>query len=241
MLRLYHIEERAGGSSLTRTSGTIGVLVADSNDLQIQLLTAALRRRPEFRVSSCPLEMDAILHEIDDGPIDVVLLDTDQQEMSIVRDLRLAKPQVAKILLLQTADRDITLSAFRMGVRGIFCFSNSPFRLLCKCIQRVHRGEIWLSNGQLEYLIEALTQVPSLRVVNSGGLNLLTPREEQVVALAADGLSNRAIGRELGLTENTIKKYLFRIFEKIGVSSRVELVLYAVTRGASRQAEWIPA
>ncbi|MBV8050760.1 MAG: response regulator transcription factor [Acidobacteriaceae bacterium] len=70
---------------------------------------------------------------------------------------------------------------------------------------------------------------------------MLTAREEQVVALVADGMTNRDVARELGLTENTIKKYLFRIFDKVGVSSRVELVLYAVTRGTVQSAEWVPA
>jgi DNA-binding NarL/FixJ family response regulator len=81
--------------------------------------------------------------------------------------------------------------------------------------------------------------VPSLRVINSRGKSLLTPREEQVVALVAEGLGNRLIARELSLSEHTVKKYLFHIFEKLGVSSRVELVLYAVNNGDPRQAEWI--
>ena len=81
--------------------------------------------------------------------------------------------------------------------------------------------------------------MPSLRVLNSSGNNLLTPREEQVVALVAEGLSNRDVASELNLSEHTIKKYLFRIFEKLGISSRVELVLYAVNNGDPRQAEWV--
>jgi DNA-binding NarL/FixJ family response regulator len=68
---------------------------------------------------------------------------------------------------------------------------------------------------------------------------VLTPREEQVVALVADGLSNREVAHELRLSEHTIKKYLFRIFDKLGISSRVELVLYALSHGDSRQAEWV--
>jgi DNA-binding NarL/FixJ family response regulator len=68
---------------------------------------------------------------------------------------------------------------------------------------------------------------------------LLTPREEQVVALVADGLTNREVATELGLTEHTVKKYLFRIFDKLGISSRVELVLYAVSNGDYRAAEWM--
>jgi DNA-binding CsgD family transcriptional regulator len=65
--------------------------------------------------------------------------------------------------------------------------------------------------------LEALSDVNTLRVVNSSGKSLLTPREEQVVALVADGLSNREAAHELGLSEHTIKKYLLRIFDKLGI------------------------
>ena len=87
--------------------------------------------------------------------------------------------------------------------------------------------------------MDLISEVPSLRVLNSRGTSLLTPREEQVVALVAEGLGNRLIAGELNLSEHTIKKYLFRIFEKLGVSTRVELVLYAVNNGDPRQAEWL--
>jgi DNA-binding NarL/FixJ family response regulator len=91
----------------------------------------------------------------------------------------------------------------------------------------------------LHHLIQEVTQVPSLRTVNAMGLKLLTPREEQVVALVADGLSNREAAHELSLSENTVKKYLFHIFDKLGISSRVELVLFAVSHGEPREAEWV--
>ena len=68
----------------------------------------------------------------------------------------------------------------------------------------------------------------------------MTPREEQVVALVAEGLSNREIAQELALSEHTVKKYLFRIFEKLGISTRAELVLYALNHGDHRPAEWLP-
>ena len=104
----------------------------------------------------------------------------------------------------------------------------------------VAQGEIWINNQQMSYVMDALAEVPTLRVVNSTGRLLLTPREEQVVALVADGLSNRDVADELGLSEHTIKKYLLRIFDKLGVSSRVELVLYAISHGENRPAEWMP-
>jgi DNA-binding NarL/FixJ family response regulator len=75
--------------------------------------------------------------------------------------------------------------------------------------------------------------------LDSAGSTLLTPREEQVVALVAEGLSNRQVATELKLSEHTVKKYLFRIFEKLGISTRVELVLYAINNGDPRRAEWL--
>ena len=78
-------------------------------------------------------------------------------------------------------------------------------------------------------------------MVNARGTSLLTPREEQVVALVSEGLSHREVAQELGLREHTSKKYLFRIFDKLGISTRVELVLYAVAHGSQRVAEWLPA
>jgi len=146
---------------------------------------------------------------------------------------------VAKLILPDSYDREVVVNAFRSSARGLFCFSEYPFRLLCKCIQSMHQGQVWANSEQLQYLVEALSQVPSLHMVNSRGVRLLTPREEQVVALVADGLSNREVARELCLSEHTVKKYLFRIFDKLGISSRVELVLYALSHGGSRQAEWV--
>jgi two-component system, NarL family, response regulator DegU len=100
--------------------------------------------------------------------------------------------------------------------------------------------QIWASAEQIDYL-DLASQVPSLRVVNTQRNTLLTPREEQVVALVAEGLSNRDIAGELALSEHTVKKYLFRIFDKLGISTRVELVLYAFNHGDRRPAEWLPA
>lgn len=225
-------------------SEVIGVLVADSSQMKIQLLVSALRRRPEFRVVSCPMDLDSVLGAAQSGHIHVALLATpDALEngsgMGIIRRLHLSHPEIAKVLLVDESDRDAVTNAFRSGARGVFCFSEYPFRLLCKCIHCVHRGQIWANSAQLEYLLEIVNQVPALRVVSADGRKLLTAREEQVVALVADGLSNREIANELALSEHTIKKYMFRIFDKLGISSRVELVLYAVSNSDHRDAEWM--
>lgn len=225
-------------------SPAVGVLISDSNLTQRHLLVSALRRRPEFRITSCDLNVEAILGAVSSVPVEVAIMNIAHprdgwHDMTVVRRLQLSHPEIAKVLLLDVYDRDLVVNAFRSGARGLFCFAESPFRLLCKCIQSVHRGQVWANTQQLHYLLEVVAQVPSLRMVNSRGTKLLTPREEQVVALVADGLSNHEVADELALSEHTVKKYLFRIFDKLGISSRVELVLYAVTHGGAREAEWV--
>jgi len=223
----------------------ICVLIAESSRMRRQLLVSAFRRRPEFRLFSCEIDAEQILAVLAENHIDVMLISGSHpgrsEAIAVIRRIHLNQPHIAQVLLLENPDRNAVVNAFRSGAQGLFWQSKHPFQLLCRCVQAVHQGQIWVSSEHLRFLIDAVTQVPALRVVNSGGARLLTPREEQVVALAADGLSNREIARELRLSEHTIKKYLFRIFEKVGVSSRVELVLYAVNQAERREAEWIPA
>jgi DNA-binding NarL/FixJ family response regulator len=231
-------------SSEPATSHAIDVLVADSNRMQSQLLMSALRRRPELRVRACEMESASILRAVSDKLPRVVLLTLHppanlEETVMTLRRFHLTHPEIPKVLLVDSADRELVISAFRSGTRGIFAITDSNLRLLCKCLQRVANGQIWANTEQLNYLMELVSEVPSLRVVSSAGNRLLTRREEQVVALVAEGLSNRLIAVELNLSEHTIKKYLFRIFEKLGVSTRVELVLYAVNNGDPRQAEWL--
>lgn len=225
-------------------SSSIGVLVADSNKTQSQLLVSALRRRPDFEVVACAMDSDAILSAVEAHRVQVAILNlavsSDAwEDMTTLRRLHLAHPELAKVVLLDHYDREIVVQAFRSGVRGLFCFADYPFRLLCKCIHSVRDGQVWANSEQLRYLLETVTHVPALRILNTKGVKLLTPREEQVVALVADGLSNREVADELALSEHTIKKYLIKIFDKLGISTRVELVLYAVSHGNSRQAEWL--
>ena len=89
----------------------------------------------------------------------------------------------------------------------------------------------------MRYVIDALSIGSSVRLINSRGQVVLTPREEQTVNLVTEGLNNRDIARELNLKENTIKKSLLRIYDKLGVSNRVELVLYALSHREDRVPE----
>jgi DNA-binding NarL/FixJ family response regulator len=233
-------------SSRATSSYPISLLIADSSGLQSQLLIGALRRRPEFKIAACKMDTVSMVRAVAQQVPRIVLLSMrsslgTSETVTTLRRFHLSHPQIPKVLLGETFDRELVVSAFRSGVRGIFCIADSNLRLLRKCLLRVAEGQIWANTEQLNYILELISEVPSLRVLNSNGENLLTPREEQVVALVAEGLSNRDIAGELKLSEHTVKKYLFRIFEKLGISSRVELVLYAVNNGDPRHAEWLAA
>ena len=221
----------------------IRVLLSDSKQMENQLLAGALRHHG-FEVFSIDGESSSILGALEERTADVVVIgcvapQSGLTDMTALRMLQFANPQIPKVMLLDSDDRETVLQAFRFGARGLFSLADSSFQAFCECIERVARGEVWASTRQLNFLLDSVCQPPALRVTGAGGESLLTSREEQVVALVADGLTNRHIATELGLSEHTIKKCLFRIFEKLGISNRVELVLYAVHHGSPQPAEWI--
>jgi len=220
----------------------VQVVVADSSPIQSQLLTRALKSRRDFQVSAVALEASALHDFLQSNQADVVLIAGNHlADLSLLRWLRVSYPNIAPVLLAENDGRELVVNALRAGAKGIFLFTQTPFTMLCKCIHCVSQGQVWINSRQMSYVVDALSEVPTLRVVNSTGRSLLTPREEQVVALVADGLTNRGVASELGLSEHTIKKYLLRIFDKVGISSRVELVLYAMSHGENRPAEWMPS
>lgn len=227
-------------SPIQLISRNVSVLLADTRILQTQLLAKALREQG-FTTSSCHADPGGILQALETEHYDVLLVSAAQNlpDAMGLKTVQLTAPHVAKIVLLECDNREAVVQAFRCGARGIFCLADSSLASLCECIRRVHRGEIWASSQQLGYLVDSVCQAPVLQVLTASGEKLLTSREEQVVALVADGLSNRSIASELGLSEHTVKKYLFRIFDKLGISNRVELVLYAVHHGGPTQAEWV--
>jgi DNA-binding NarL/FixJ family response regulator len=212
---------------------SIRVLLADSNQTQAQLLSSALRRQPGLSVTCCRNELSDCLQALRLAPVDAVLLGDNPADhihlIDIVRGLHASYPHIGLILLLDSYDRNLVVDAMRAGARGLFCRACQPFRALGRCISVVHQGQLWASTEHISYMIEALKSPSPTRVINAKGEVLLTPREDQVVILVAEGIGNREIAQQLGVKENTVKKSLLRIYDKVGVSNRVELVLYALT------------
>jgi DNA-binding NarL/FixJ family response regulator len=160
---------------------------------------------------------------------DEFALDRYRTGFGVLRELHNSFPKTSVIVLLKSPSKELTIDAFRAGARGVFCRAE-PLQALCKCINAVHQGQIWANSSQLRSVLDAFASAAPLRLVNSQGRDLLTMRENDVVKLVAQGWTNRDVAQKLGLTEHTVGNYLFRIYEKLGISSRVELVLYSLRR-----------
>jgi two-component system, NarL family, response regulator DegU len=238
--RLLALEELSMNCPSGAGREIIRVLLADSNQTQSQLLGSALRRQPGLRVTYCRGELSETLRALREVPVNIVLLGdwpTDHEALiQSLRTLRANHSNVGVVLLLDNYDRNLVVNALRAGARGLFCRAHQPFRALCRCISVVHQGQYWANTEQMGYVIDALSSPSSVRVLNAKGEGLLTPREEQVVNLVAEGSGNREIAQQLGIRENTVKKSLLRIYDKLGVSNRVELVLYALAHRGTKRA-----
>ena len=207
--------------------------------MSCHLLADALERSQYNRAvaASTPKE---VLQLLEKERFDVVLIgigisEDPLESMQFVRRLRSAYPEIGLVVLLDALDRTLVVEAFRSGAGGVFTRSDT-FEALCKCVRCVKEGQVWVSSVGLHYVLESLVEHGPV-VSRQPGARPLSKREEQITILVAEGYSNREISERLALSEHTIKNYLFRVFEKLGVSTRVGLTLYALKQANSASAE----
>lgn len=219
---------------MTPKCDCISVLIASPEALARELLIGALKRYRHFRVFDGAATTQAVMEAVKSTKPDVALICTTLADgplsgFGALRQIRECSPEVMPVLLFYAHERGLIVDAFRAGARGVFCLSESNLKSLRRCVEKVHAGQIWASSSEISEVVDAFSLLAPMRVVSTDGMRLLTNREEDVVRLLAEGMQNRDIAKELKLSEHTIKNYLFHIFDKLGVSSRVELVLYAVS------------
>lgn len=211
----------------------VSILVACGRSISGELISQALENRAGFRVvgtaTSSKRALEVLLtNGIDFALITTALADGPLAGLLLVQKIQEDFPQIKTVLLFERSEDHLIESAFRAGVKGVFSLSDGDVEMLCRCVERVHAGQVWASSAQLVQVIDAFSRQAPLRVVNAEGARLLTKREEDVVRLVEEGLTNKQIAHELHLSEHTVRNNLFRIFDKLGVSTRVELALYAV-------------
>ena len=228
-------------AEMSPPSDGIRVLIVDADSMGSQLMASALKRcRDRFEVlglASSSQEAIQMMgaHNPHVAVLGVELQDGPRTGLTVLEKMRESYPQTAGVMLLPALDRETVVQSFRVGARGVISRRDS-FKALAKCIRVVHHGQVWASTAEVNYLIDALGQLKSLRLESSNGLSalsVLTAREQEVTCLVAEGMTNRDIARALHVTEHTVSNYLYRIFDKLGVSSRVQLILYALSRQKS--------
>jgi DNA-binding NarL/FixJ family response regulator len=129
--------------------------------------------------------------------------------------------------------------SFQAGARGVFSRDRS-LEALAKCIAVVHRGQIWAGTHELQIILEAIGQRLRFDPVRATGTKVLTRREAEVAALVAEGLTNREISERTRLSPHTVKNYLYSVYEKLGISGRVELTAYILARAEAMPSHETP-
>ncbi len=159
---------------------------------------------------------------------DILLLDLRMPEkdgLTVLEEVNFDTLSTRVIVLTATEDDNDVVRAVRLGARGVV-LKQSATDLLLKSIEKVNAGEIWLDKRMTQEVMRAFTKSSE-----SGPRRekpLLSDREREIVALVAQGFRNREIGEKLFISEQTVKNHLHNIFDKLGVSDRLELALYAL-------------
>jgi len=213
----------------------VQVLVADSTPLSGELIALALQRDPDLHAAD--VSPHSVVKSAQTIHPHVVILSCNadgnsNEGFETLKELLAASPKTRVVMLLDGENQDLVVNALRWGARGVFCRSY-PIEMLIRCVKQVHSGQVWISAAQLDFLLTALATPPASRIVDARGTQLLSRREQEVIHWIVEGLSNREIAKVLGISEYTVKNYVYRIFDKLGVSNRVEAAMYAAAQRLS--------
>jgi DNA-binding NarL/FixJ family response regulator len=207
---------------------SIRIVTADDHAIFRDGLRRLLESEPGLEVVGEASSGAEALRQVALHSPDVLLLDLAMGDMSgldVLRALSASQSRVRSILLTAGADREQMVEALMLGARGLV-LKESATELLYKCIRCVVNNEYWFGRDRVPDLIEALRRTGG--PVEVAPAATLTKRELQVVAAIIAGASNRDVSSQLGLSEQTVKNHLSNIFDKVGVSNRLELALYAI-------------
>jgi len=213
---------------MSKNRSSIRILIADDHAMFRDGLRKLLEAADDVEIvgeASNGFECTKLLAQLKP---DILLLDLRMPEkggLGVLEEVKFDSLLTRVIVLTAADDERDVVRAMRLGARGIV-LKQSASDLLLKSIRKVHDGEIWLDGHMTGRVIDAFKK--SSESGQRQEKPLLSNREKQVVQLAAQGFRNREIGEKLFISEQTVKNHLRNIFDKLGVSDRLELVLYAI-------------
>jgi DNA-binding NarL/FixJ family response regulator len=201
--------------------------------MDCQLLAASLQRtRGHCKVvgtASSVAETRELLklHHPDVALISPHLAEGPTAGFDLASEMRESSPGTRVIMLLDSMESRMVIYSFQVGVKGVFSRDRSV-EDLAKCMEVVNSGQIWAGTAELQIILQAMAKRTRFEPVSASGIKLLTAREAEVAALVAEGFRNREISARLNLSAHTVKNYLYRVYEKLGISSRVELTTHVL-------------
>ena len=208
--------------------GTIRIILADSQAIYRVGIRKIFALEDDLRVVAQADSLDNLKAAIERFPSDVVLLEGALLAGSVnsIPELLQLSPDVKLIVQAPNSDEGYTVELYRRGVRGIISRSISP-DLLVRCVRRISAGETWIDNQSVNWVIEAY-RAQAASLVNPRTQPRLSPKEMSIITCITQGKRNKEIAFQLGTTEQVIKNYLRKIYDKLGVSDRLELALYCL-------------
>jgi DNA-binding NarL/FixJ family response regulator len=215
-------------------SATIDVVISDDHALFREGLRKLLEAEPGMRIVGEAVDGEETIRVVSQLKPHVLLLDLSLPKLSgleVLGELNKLGLQTRTIMLTAAIEREQVVEALQLGVRGIV-LKHSALQLLLKSIRCVNEGQYWVGQESVSDLIHALRRMKPSNSASGVRRNFgLSSREMEVIALIVAGYTNKDLARKLGISENTAKHHLTNIFDKLGVSNRLELVLYAVDHG----------
>ena len=208
--------------------GTIRIILADSQAIYRVGIRKVFALEDDLRVVAQADSLENLRAAIERYPTDIVLLEGSllAGTANAIPELLRSTPDVKLIVQVTAADENHTVELYRRGVRGIISRSISP-DLLVRCVRRIAAGETWIDNQSVNWVIEAY-RAQAAALVNPRNQPRLSPKEMSIITCITQGKRNKEIAFQLGTTEQVIKNYLRKIYDKLGVSDRLELALYCL-------------
>ncbi len=212
--------------------GKPSVLLVEGGRIQKSRLVAGLEELWGCRIPTCSSHDPQLERKFDACKPDIGLIrtrvDEDQEHsLAILRRLVSNRKSTAFVLLGDRFDARLAFTAFRGGVQGFIEEAGQSAEIFGKCLQCVSQGQFWISNDLLAQVMRSFSRPPENAVPLSTCGDVLSPREKEVMNLILEGLGNREIADVLRISENTVKKYVYEVFNKRGVSNRVALLRQA--------------
>ena len=213
---------------MSKSKQAIRILVADDHAIFRDGLRKLLEGADDVQIvgeASNGVECTKMLGKLKP---DILLLDLRMPEkdgLGVLEEVNFDTTQTRVIVLTAAEDDRDVVRAMRLGARGVV-LKQSASDLLLKSIRKVSEGEIWLDNRMTAEVIDAFKK--SSESGQRREKPLLSDREKEIVQLVAQGFRNREVGEKLFISEQTVKNHLHNIFDKLGVSDRLELALYAI-------------